>query len=446
MIILDPTDTIAAISTPPGPGLRGIIRVSGPQAWRIAAHLMRLPAHPSPSRTGSSSGKIALEGWGHPLDVLWLAWPAGRSATGDLLVELHLIGSPPVLELVLDRTLQAGARLAQPGEFTLRAFLAGRIDLTQAEAVLGVIEARSDAQLKAALNQLAGGIAHPIQQLRDRLLDVLAHLEAGLDFVDERDVDPLAESVLGRAIASAQDEVTRLAEALAARERPGTTFRAVLVGPPNAGKSSLFNALTGEPRALVSPIPGTTRDYLVAAWDCAGHSLELIDTAGIHSELEDTPDHRAQLLRDEQTRAADLLLFCQSADAAPESWAPPGDIPRIAVWTKADVHPPPRNWQGVVTSTAAGTGLDGLKHAVAAHLEANRLTESPMSTSARCHETLVRAARHLAAAARTFQDRGGDELVAIDLRAALDDLGQVVGAVVSDDVLGRIFARFCIGK
>ena len=202
---------------------------------------------------------------------------------------------------------------AAPGEFTLRAFLSGRLDLTRAEAVLGVIDARTPAQLDAALQQLAGGLAGPIVALRDRLLDVLAHLEAGLDFVDEADVDPLGRAALAASLAEAAAEVAALADRLRGRDRPEGHPRVVLVGPPNAGKSRLFNALLGREQALVSPHAGTTRDYLAAPCDCAGLTVELIDTAGDEPATQ-RDRGPAQDLRSDQVAQADLLLACRSAD------------------------------------------------------------------------------------------------------------------------------------
>ena len=210
-------------------------------------------------------------------------WPGPRTYTGQPLAEIHATGSPPLLRQILAHCLARGARLAEPGEFTLRAFLSGRIDLTQSEAVLGVIDARSPAQLDAALRQLAGGLASPIAGLRDRLADVLAHLEANLDFAEEPDVDPLGREALADSLDEAAAEVDRLADRLRGRDRADGRPRVVLVGPPNAGKSRLFNALLGLDRAIVSPVAGTTRDYLEAPCDCDGLAVDLVDTAGLEA-------------------------------------------------------------------------------------------------------------------------------------------------------------------
>ena len=449
MNALDPTDTIAAIASPGGPGLRGLVRVTGPGAWDVALEGFEGPAGKAgrPTKAGRRVGRLRVDGLGRPLPVAISLWPGPRTYTGQPLAEIHSTGSPPILRLVLSHALAGGARLAEPGEFTLRAFLSGRIDLTQSEAVLGVIDARTPGQLDAALRQLAGGLAMPITALRDRLADVLAHLEANLDFAEEPDVGPLGSGALAVELDEAAAEVDRLADRLRGRDRPGGRPRVVLVGPPNAGKSRLFNALLGGDRAIVSPVAGTTRDYLEAPSDCDGLLVDLVDTAGFE-EARGTIGRQAQAARGGQTALADLLLDCRPADAPglEESGSTP-DRPRLLVWTKADVSPSPLPVDRIATSASTGEGLAALRLAIAGALR-SRASEGdpPAGTAARCGEGLARAGRSLGAAAETLRVGGGDELVAVDLRQGLDDLGRVVGAVVTDDLLDRIFRRFCIGK
>lgn len=442
--MLDPADTIAAIASPPGGAVRGIVRLSGPRAWQVALGPFRPPMSRPPRRPTLAEGRWWLESIDRDLPATVALWPAPRTYTGQELAEIHTVGAVPLLQRVLADCLARGARLAEPGEFTLRAFLHGRLDLTRAEAVLGVIEAQSDAQLDAALSQLAGGLAGPIGSLRGRLLDVLAHLEAGLDFVDERDVDPIARSTLAAELDAAADRVEGLAQRFETRDRPDGSPRVVLVGPPNAGKSRLFNRLAGSDLAMVSPVSGTTRDYVSGLCDCGGRRIELIDTAGEES-TSDAIGSMAQTLRRQQAESADLLLVCGPAE--PAGRPPPArvDRPHLRVGTKADLAPVREGW--LPTSAATGEGIEALKAAIAAALDRDaRAGQALPATGARCAAGLARAASGLRRASVTLGLGGGDELVAIDLRDAIEDLGRVVGAEVNDDVLDRIFGRFCIGK
>jgi tRNA modification GTPase len=401
-------------------------------------------------------GELLLPGLRWPLQAMLIEWRTTRSFTGQTVAELHTTGSPPLLDRVLAACVERGARLAFPGEFTLRAFLLGRIDLTQAEAVLGVIEAGSDAQLRAAIDQLAGGLSGTIRALRDRVLDVLAHLEAGLDFVDERDVDPLARRELVAAVEAARERVEALSGQLSGRNRADGHPRVVLLGPPNAGKSRLFNALVGKPEALVAPVAGTTRDYLVGVMDLGEMTVELVDTAGIESPLTETRILRAAgRLRDRERESADLSLFCRSIDTA-DAEAPIQRGEGLHVWTKSDLAPAhapghendrmhgeyQNDW--ITCSAVTGDGLDVLRRKIQESLQGEEACVS--STRARCRESLIRAAESLQRASSALAAGESDELVAIDLRAVLTDLGSVVGEVVTDDLLDRIFSRFCIGK
>lgn len=441
---LDLSETIAAISSPPGPSARGIVRLSGPESWTIAlSGFTPDQERPPPTRPEWRPGRLRVSGLRPALPAAIALWPGRRTYTGEPLAEIHTVGSPPLLQQLLADRLALGARPAEPGEFTLRAFLHGRLDLTRAEAVLGVIDARSPAQLDAALRQLAGGLSGAIGRLRDRLLDLLAHLEAGLDFAEEPDVDELGRAALASELADASAQVAALADRLRTRDRPDDRPRVVLVGPPNAGKSRLFNALLGRPEALVSDLAGTTRDYLAAPCDCDGLLVELIDTAGVEP-ARDPISARAQSLRAEQAASADLWLLCRAPDT-PDAPAPTGR-PHLRVRTKSDL-PPPADPDSLATSAASGAGLATLRSAIAARLRAlDDPGDAPSGTAARCGESLRRAAEALRFASESVGLGAGDELVALDLRLALDELGKVVGQVVTDDILDRIFGRFCIGK
>lgn len=448
---LEADDTIAAIASAPGPGVRGIVRVTGPRAWEVAtvgftssdgAALAR------PDHAQAIIGQYRLDGLRPPLPATLFVGHGSRTYTGQPLVEVQTLGAPALLQHLLGALLKAGARLANPGEFTLRAFLSGRIDLTRAEAVLGVIEANTSAQLDAALRQLAGGLFGPIAALRERLIDILAHLEANLDFVDEHDVSDLARDHLAAELSAASGEVNALADRLRARETRTGMPVVVLVGPPNAGKSCLFNALLDEHRSIVSPQPGTTRDYVSASCDCDGLIVELVDTAG-HEAPRDAIEALAQSHRDEQATRADLLLDCRPATEPrlPLRHDSESGPPGFRVLTKADLDPEAVHPDSFLTSATTGLGLDALRSAIARALRTgDRDGDLPATTGARCRDTLTRAGVSLGHAADTLLLGGGDELVALDLRHALDALAQVVGATVTDDILDRIFQRFCIGK
>ncbi len=230
-ISFDPNDTIAAVASPPGPSARGIVRLSGPEAWPIVLSSFIADRDLPPPRVPEMrSGSLRIDGLRPLLPVMLSLWPAPRTYTGQDVAEIHLVGSPPLVSLVLAHCLGRGARQAEPGEFTLRAFLSGRIDLTRAEAVLGVIDAANPAQLDAALQQLAGGLSGPILALRDHLLDVIAHLEANLDFTEEPDVDPLLRAALANELEGSARELQALAQRLDERDRPEGYPRVVLVG------------------------------------------------------------------------------------------------------------------------------------------------------------------------------------------------------------------------
>ncbi|MFI5458624.1 MAG: tRNA modification GTPase [Isosphaerales bacterium] len=452
-VALDPNDTIAAVASPPGPAARGIVRLSGPEALAIALDGFLPDSGEIPPRrcAVARAGSLRLDGLRPLLPATLALWPAPRTYTGQNVAEIHLVGSTPLVSLVLANCLGRGARLAEPGEFTLRAFLSGRIDLTRAEAVLGVIDAQNPAQLHAALQQLAGGLSGPLLVLRDHLLDVVAHLEANLDFSEEPDVDPLVRAALAEDLSQSAAELDSLCRRLTDRERPEGHPRVVLVGPPNAGKSRLFNALIGRDRAIVSTRAGTTRDYLSELCDCEALTVELVDTAGIEAPA-DPVATQVQSVRALQTGRADLLLDCRSAETAelPTEAIDP-ERPRLHVWTKGDrALPRPGSRLAaalIVTSALTGAGLETLRSAIARTLQRQESGDSPpVGTGARCRGSIRQAEAALRSAADTLLQAGGDELVAFDLRLAVDELGKVVGAVVTDDVLDRIFRRFCIGK
>lgn len=444
---LDLDDTIAAPATAPGRALRGIVRVSGTRSLDCAAAVFRGGDLRAALTASIVTGDVLLPRNLGPVPAMAYVWPGTRSYTRQPTVELHLPGSPPILDAVLELLCQAGARLARPGEFTLRAFLAGRLDLTQAEAVLGVIDARGSEQLQTALSQLAGGLAGPLADLRSRLLDLLAHLEAGLDFVDE-DIEFISAAELIHQLTAASQQVTQLAERMRSRRDPADLPRVVLVGPPNAGKSSLLNALAGQDSAIVSPQAGTTRDYVTARFTIDGQEFLLIDTAGEDRfASENSIAGLAQATANREQRNADVTLHCIDATTANSIISAKSTIDgdhQLLVWTKCDRALPPDS-AGIATSSHTGAGLDALRRVIAGRL-AELSSGAVASTAARCGESLDRAAAALTHATELAGRQAGEELVAAEVRAALEGLGEVAGAVYTDDVLDRVFSRFCIGK
>jgi len=485
-----PLDTIVAVASPSGGAARGVVRLSGP---RVVACVERLfvpsegasessprnnaafaerKATFTPSRRPTAvEGHLLLPGIHSPLPTEMYFWPDGRSYTGQPVVEFHTIGSPPLLDGVVSAVCEAGARLAEPGEFTLRAFLSGRIDLTQAEAVLGIIEANNDPQLDVALGQLAGGLSGPLRELRDGLLDLLGHIEAGLDFADE-DLPFIARDQLVGQLATARDEATGLVRKLESRHRAGAFVRAALVGPPNAGKSSLFNALVQNDGAIVSHLPGTTRDYLTAQIELDGVRFELIDTAGIpgtgkqrdpvetpqdESQESQAIERAAELVAQREEERADIRVFCVDATALSTSLQSHESDRNLRdtdtlVLTKADLiesnaaKDAPE--ASLLVSSVTGEGLDALRRWLRELVvRAQSAPDSAVaSTAARCHESLRAAADAMGRAHRMAADNEGEELIAAEIHVALEALGRVAGAVCTADVLNRVFSRFCIGK
>lgn len=463
-------DTIAAIATAPGGAARGIVRLSGPNVVPIVRRVFQSQAQQDTRDEAWSAnrharvipGRVALTELDHPVDPvdarslpcdLYL-WPTARSYTREPVAEFHTLGSPPLLEALLRAVCAAGARLAQPGEFTLRAFLAGRLDLVQAEAVLGVIDAADRRELDVALAQLAGGLTRPLAELRGSLLDLLADLEAGLDFVEE-DIRFVARDELQRRLAAAASQVGQLQGQMRSRGRTEVEPLVVLVGWPNVGKSSLFNALAGRDAALVSDQPGTTRDYLAVSLSLGDANCRLVDTAGSEPSASEPIAAAAQRLRTAQSEQARLRLLCLDATRPPnesEQTELDREGPHLVVLTKCDAvmdQSDSLRWNAAVkTSAVTGLGLDVLRAAIRRQLQT---VESPggqtvPATAARCQESLRLASESLKRAEELASSNSGEELIAAELRTALAELGQVVGAVYTDDLLDRIFSRFCIGK
>lgn len=449
-------DTIAAIASAPGGGARGIVRMSGPRAVAVATGGFQANDRESLDSIHEPTalpGLLRLEPLHAPIPLLLYVWPDRRSYTRQPIVELHLPGSPPLVDLVLQNVLRRGARMAEPGEFTLRAFLAGRLDLTQAEAVLGLIDAQHQRQFETALKQLAGGLSGPLNRLRDRLLELLAHLEAGLDFATE-DIQFITPAALDSQLREAAECVAAAATQMQSRHEASELPRVVLLGWPNVGKSSLFNALAGQEHAIVSPLAGTTRDYLAVELHEAGKPFRLIDTAGVEASEGTTIHAAAQHMRHEQQAAAQLRVLCLDSTRPLNDWERKqllhNATPRIVVLTKTD-EPPGHDGiapsDALLTSAKTGRGMAALRMHITETLAQNELAaDAVFSTAVRCQDSLRLADESLLRARKLASAGGNEELVALEVRAALEGIGQVVGAVYTDDILDRIFSRFCIGK
>ncbi|HLQ22977.1 MAG TPA: tRNA uridine-5-carboxymethylaminomethyl(34) synthesis GTPase MnmE [Gemmatimonadales bacterium] len=439
------SDPIAALATPPGRSALAVVRLGGRGAFEVARRVIR-GFRTEPARTATLATFQAPDG--SVIDRgLYAVFPAPASYTGEDMVELSCHGGLAVPGRLLAALHTAGARPADPGEFTRRAVLNGKLDLVQAEAVGDLIDATTPAQARAALGQLEGGLSRRLEELRNHLVELQALLGYDIDFPDEDD-GPVSPERISRALAEAEDRVGRLLATGPWGERLREGALVVFAGRPNVGKSSLFNALLGTERALVTEIPGTTRDAIEAAAEFHGWPVRLVDTAG----LQDAAD-RIERLGIEVSRrylaAADLVLLCAEAGrplGSDESGLADGR-PGLVVRTKADLAPAGAGELAV--SCVSGAGLDVLRRAVAERIFGERVALAdlePALTRQRHRDALARA-RDALEDARPHLGRGGDAvLVAHHVRRATLALDELVGAVDVDEVLGRVFASFCVGK
>jgi tRNA modification GTPase len=446
------SDNIAAISTAFGEGAIAILRLSGPNVVAIADSIFRAP-RPAATLPSRHQQLGAIYDNGTKLDdVLLSVHRAPHSYTGEDVVEIHCHGGVLITRRILELLLAKGARAADPGEFTRRAYLHGKMDLTQAEAVMDLIRAQSDLALRAATEQLAGALGERICGIREALLETLAHVEAHIDFPDE-DIDPAT----GDALMAKLGAVAAQIDALLATAARGRVLRegisTVICGAPNVGKSSLLNLLLGFDRAIVSSRPGTTRDLIEEVINLRGIPLRLIDTAGLREsgdEVEQAGMARARA----QMERADLLLHVHDASAPPDATElAANDMSRenvIVVLNKMDLGEDPawRTVRGVRISSLERTGIDALEEAIAARIGAGETAQRDwrIAINARHKSCLETARSFVQHAIDGLREQISPELVAEEIRAALTAVGEVVGAVEADEVLAQIFATFCIGK
>jgi tRNA modification GTPase len=447
-----PTDTIAALATPAGTSAIAVVRASGPEVAALAARIFgetpppRLARHADYTDAG---GKLVD-------DVLFTFFAAPNSFTGEDTVEISCHGNPFIAQRILEDLLARGCRPAEAGEFSKRAFLNGRMDLSQAEAVMDLIHARSERALAAANQQLRGALGRHMESLIAQMVSILAKVEAYIDFPEE-DLPAEDQHTLLRDLAQLGADTNRLLATshYGAMLREG--IRTVILGEPNAGKSSLLNRLVGRDRALVSAEPGTTRDYLEELILAGPHALRLVDTAGLNltpSSLEKRGIDKTL----EQAAEADIFLWVldgtRTLPALPATLASrltPANT--IAVFNKADLPRAapeglPQNFRRVEISALTGQGVEGLRAAIAqlADTFQSKVGDELIAINARHAQALALANESLAAARQKLVDHAAGELVASDLRGALAAFGEISGKIDNEQILDRLFATFCIGK
>ncbi len=455
------TDTICAIGTPPGEGGIGIIRVSGDKAVEIASKVFLGIQGSRVSDFSSHTlhvGHLRDPDTGERLDeVLVAVMKAPRTYTREDVVEFHCHGSPLVLRLGLEALVRSGARLATPGEFTKRAFLNGRLDLAQAEAVMDLIQARSETGMRVALEQLRGRLSEELGQIREGLLRLLVEVEAGIDFTEEG-ITFISPDALGNGVQKVSERIGHLINTAAEGRIVREGITAVLAGRPNVGKSSLLNALVRADRAIVADLPGTTRDVLEEFVNIRGLPVRLLDTAGLRQSL-DVVEREGVRRSHEALDRADLILAIldRSVPLAVEDRQLLAQAQKkacVVVLNKSDL---PAMWEPgeiglcsavVMTSAMSGGGLEDLRDAIRAAVLKKGLeaTEGVMITHLRHQTALLGAMESLDHVRNSLAQQMPPECIALDLRAAINAIGEIIGETTIDEVLDRIFQEFCVGK
>ena len=449
-------ETIAAISTPPGRGGIGIVRLSGPQAASIAAQLVRLrhPLEHARARLANIFDDSEPES-ARIDEALVTYFAAPNSYTAEDVVEIAAHGSPVVLDLLLRRALALGARLAEPGEFTQRAFLSGRLDLTQAEAVRDLIDAQTLTQARQAASQMSGALSHRVAPIKQSLVELIALLEAGIDFAED-DVDVTPQSEIASRIEALTPPLAALEVSFARGCVVHDGLTLAIVGRPNAGKSSLFNRLVERDRAIVTATPGTTRDLVTERISLAGIPLELVDTAGLREAREEAEQIGVSRSREALADAALVLIVLDATqllnDEERSLLATVENRPAIVAINKCDLaasfaHPPElANIPALYTSALTGEGIQPLRDQILALATGGAAPEPGLLTNLRQHQAIATTLAALADAARANADSIPHEMILLDLYRALWALDSLTGQTTPDDILHLIFSTFCIGK
>ena len=472
-------DTIVAIATPPGRGGIGVVRLAGPEARRIALPMLRLKHDLDPGRavfgelvepadTGVEMGRSlfrakprepvrAEQSSADRIDeVLVTYFAKPHSYTTDDVVEISAHGSPVILRHVVELAMACGARLAEPGEFTMRAFLNGRIDLTQAEAVRDLIESQTLYQAKIAAQQLEGALSRRLQPIKQKLVELIATLEAGIDFAED-DISVLPADQILQRIAAIRAPLEQLAASFAYGKIVHEGLTLAIVGRPNVGKSSLFNRLVERERAIVTATPGTTRDLVSETVAIDGIPIKLVDTAGIRRALDEAESIGIRKSMEALADADVVIVVLDSSQPfAKEDKELLGQVkgrPAIAVANKADL--PGEKWSlpgaefaMVRTSATTGEGIPELQSEILRHVggEANAQMETGFLTNLRHQERVRESIPALAAARAAVESKVPHEMLLLDLYSALRPLDEITGATTTDDILNLIFSTFCIGK
>jgi tRNA modification GTPase len=450
-------DTIAAIATPIGEGAIGIIKISGPESLPIALRLFK-PARPPSSLKPYrlTYGHIIAPQNGETVDEVMAAYmPAPHSYTCQDVVEIQAHGGIVPLRRILQLVLAAGARPAEPGEMTLRAFMNGRIDLAQAEAVLDVVQARTEAALRVASEQLGGRLSGRVREIRRNILHALAYLEATIDFVEDEIPSQAFLPQLEQAMNELQILWRSASQGLIYRQG----VRAAIVGRPNVGKSSLLNALLKGDRAIVTPIPGTTRDTLEETANINGIPVVLVDTAGIRAQSGDEVERLGMQRSEAALTRADIALLVVDAseplmDADYDIARMVGDKPGLVALNKADLPAgtsaadllPKR--PHLALSALSGAGMAELEEAISDLILGGQAhaSEEPLVSNPRHQALLAKAIEHLESAIKAEEAGLSPDLICIDVREAVDSLGQITGETITEELLNTIFSNFCIGK